>query len=118
MKKDQLFLLMPAFDDDTQPGGPFHCEDCAQIEGLLSYFPRLRDTIDVHYVPFSRPRQPLIDLLGNEHQNCPMIVVGEDTVVSSPVLATSAATGRRFCTAVKDVTQYLMAAHGVSAPHP
>ncbi|MEI6244823.1 MAG: DUF3088 domain-containing protein [Acidobacteriota bacterium] len=116
--KDQLFLLPPTFEDPAHPGVVFHCQDCSTVEGLLSYFPRLREQIDVHYIPFPKPRTALVELLGDQHQNCPTLVVGAGADRFASLLQTSAATGRAFCTDPKDITQYLMAAYGVSAPHP
>lgn len=47
--KDQLFLLNPGFKDDAGDG-PFYCGDSVPVEGLLSFFPALREEIDVRYV--------------------------------------------------------------------
>lgn len=115
--KDQLFLLPASFEDPAHLGVVFHCVDCAQMEGVLSYFPQLRERIDVHYIPFPKPRTALVELLGEAHQNCPTLVAAASTA-HALLLQTSASTGRAFCTDPKDITQYLMAAYGVTAPHP
>ena len=56
MLHDQLFLLRADFADPAFGPGAYHCTDCARIEGLLSYFPRLRTQLDVTYVDLPRPR--------------------------------------------------------------
>jgi hypothetical protein len=114
--KDQLFLLPPAFPDPAIGPGSFHCIECARIEGLLSYQPALRSQIDVHRIPHARPRLALIELLGEAYQNCPALVIA----VPSPSTPTrqSLVTGRHFCTGADEVTAYLVAVYGVSAPHP
>jgi hypothetical protein len=40
MARDLLFLLKEDFPDG--PGAPYYCPDCAQITGVLAYFPKLR----------------------------------------------------------------------------
>jgi hypothetical protein len=44
MKRDILFLLKEDFPDG--PGLPFYCPDCAQVTGVLAYFPKLRHHLD------------------------------------------------------------------------
>src|SRR5579872_4675045 len=64
--KDRLFLLRPGFFKGEK--GPFYCAESASVEGLLGFFPQLREMIDVEYIDFPRPRQVLVELLGNDHQ--------------------------------------------------
>lgn len=116
--KDQLFLLPPGFADLSQGSGPFFCVDCSTVEGILSYFPQLRQQIDVHYIAFPKPRMPLVELLGDAHQNCPTLVVGDQDERYASLLMTSAATGRRFATDPPAITQYLIAKYQISAVHP
>ena len=73
MPHDQLFLLRADFADPALGPGAYHCTDCARIEGLLSYFPQLRTQLDVTYVDLPRPRAPIVELLGPEYQNCPVL---------------------------------------------
>jgi hypothetical protein len=114
--KDRLFLLPAAFLDPAVGAGHFHCIECARIEGLLSYQPALRTKIDVRHVPHARPRVELVELLGEPHQNCPALVIASPS--SSTPTRRSSVTGRHYCTGADEVTAYLVAAYGVSAPHP
>ena len=118
MTKDQLFMLPAAFPDPALGLGGFHCIECARIEGLLSYYPALRAQIDVHYIPAARPRAGLVELLGEPYQNCPTLVVASAAPSKPELLMRSAVTHRYYCTGVDGVTAYLVAAYGVSAPHP
>ena len=118
MQKDQLFLLPPAFPDSAIGPGAFHCVECARLEGLLSYHPALRADIDVHHIPHARPRAALVALLGEPHQNCPTLVVGSTSPAATALVRRSSVTGRDYCTGVADITAYLVAVYGVSAPHP
>ena len=73
MKK--LFLLKADFQDASRADGKrYFCPDCVMIEGLLSYYPRLLDELEVKYVNFARPRPALVNLLGEENQSCPVLV--------------------------------------------
>ncbi len=81
MKK--LFLLKADFkdvnrDDDKR----YFCPDCVMIEGLLSYYPSLVNEIEVKYVNFARPRQVLVDLLGEENQSCPVLVLEDGSFIN------------------------------------
>lgn len=72
MSKDTLFLLAPGFIDD---GRREYCPECAEIWGLLSYFPALKEALDIEYQPIERPRAAIFELLGEPHQNCPTLVL-------------------------------------------
>jgi hypothetical protein len=118
MNKDQLFLLPGWFADPSVGTGAFHCIECARVEGLLSYQPALRARLEVRYVEHARPRNELIELLGEPYQNLPTLVVASPTPAISTLVQTSSITGRSYCTGVEAVTAYLVAVHSVSSPHP
>ena len=50
---DILFLLPADFDDG---GRPWYCRECAEVRGLLAYYPRLAEVLEVRTVDFARPR--------------------------------------------------------------
>lgn len=64
--KDQLFLMAPGFMNAGL--GPFYCGDSVSVEGLLGFFPDLRTKVDVNYIEFPRPRQAIVDLIGDDNQ--------------------------------------------------
>lgn len=115
--RDQLFLLTPLFPDQAAGAGAFHCPECAQVEGLLSYFPFLRSRVEVSYVDFARPRPAIIALLGAEHQSCPVLVLGGAAPAGVPVQH-HVPTNRDFVAGAAAIANYLAAAHGISRPHP
>ena len=117
MPSDQLFLLPAGFADLAHGPGTYHCIDCARIEGLLSYFPHLREQLTVAYVDFPRPREQLIALLGEPHQNCPTLVVHNATGTHAHLLQRSPITGQSYCTGAHDISAYLHAEYTVSAAH-
>jgi hypothetical protein len=72
MTRDILFLLNPRFVSET--GTRQFCPETMMIEGVLSCFPDLRARLDVRYVDFSKPRKPIVELLGEARQGVPMLV--------------------------------------------
>lgn len=79
----RLFLLKTDFQDlNIRDGKNYFCPDCALIEGLLSYYPRLRSELEVHYMDFARPRTVLVDLLGEANQSCPVLVLEDGSFIN------------------------------------
>ncbi len=62
-----------------------------------------------------RPRQPVIDQVGETHQSCPILIL--DDTLDWPDAKVSETTGRRF---LQDhaIAPYLAARYGVGRPHP
>lgn len=71
-----LFLLRSNLEVRGTAGR--YCPDCALIEGVLVYHPALRQALDIRYVDFARPRQAIVDLVGEGEQGCPMLLVAPD----------------------------------------
>ncbi len=71
--RDTLFLAEAAFAVDGD--GPFYCGDCIAIEGLLSLATAIAGGLEIRRLPFPRPRQVLVDLLGEQHQSLPDLVL-------------------------------------------
>ena len=72
MARDRLFLLAPGFEKD---GIPSFCGPCAMVEGFLGYFPQVRETLEIVYYPFPRPRAAIVDLVGEANQSMPVLVL-------------------------------------------
>ena len=64
--KDHLFLLNPNFKDDNKgiKDQVYYCPFNAMLEGVLKYFPHLREELKITYVDFPRPRKQIIEILG------------------------------------------------------
>lgn len=73
MKTPILFLIRPNSRPDRPEG--WYCPDCAIVEGVLAYYPQLRQVIDIRHVDFARPRTALIALIGETHQDCPCLLL-------------------------------------------
>jgi Protein of unknown function (DUF3088) len=73
MRKPILFLIAPNSRPDRPEG--WYCPDCALVEGVLAYYPQLRQAIDIRLVRFPRPRAELVALIGEERQDCPCLLL-------------------------------------------
>jgi len=116
MSKDKLFLLKPDFMDAEE--GPFYCPESAPIEGLLSYYPRLRDQLEVCYLDFARPRQAIIDEIGAENQGMPVIVLATGERIPAGDFEAREADGKYFITGDTEICSYLSMAYGIGMAHP
>ena len=103
--KDQLYLLRPGFHNAGM--GPLYCSDSAPVEGVLSFFPQLRQLVDVHYLEFPRPREALVKALGVENQSLPVLVLAADRALKSPDLVPRSAHGKHYFAEEKSIRQYL-----------
>lgn len=106
--KDQLFLMQPGF---TNAGmGPFYCGDSVSVEGLLGFFPELREKVDVEYIPFTRPRQPIAEMLGAENQSIPVLVLAE---ADGADFGAKTANGHAFISDERKIRDYLSGKFGL-----
>ncbi len=82
---EKLFLLNPDFQDINRGAEKkYFCPPCALIEGVLSFYPRLRNELEITYVDFVRPRPAIIELIGEENQGCPVLVLEDGSFVNEP----------------------------------
>lgn len=111
--RDQLFVYRPGFVDGGQP---YFCPYSAQVIGFLSYYPQVRDTLELVELEFARPRRPLSDLLGEATQSAPMLVLAG---APAPVAGVTVreVNGRRYVETTLEILRYLAATRGLPAPH-
>ncbi|WP_425410456.1 DUF3088 family protein [Hyphococcus sp.] len=112
MERDVLFLLPPGFQDN---GRREFCPECAEIWGVLSYFPAIRESLEIRYQPLDHPRAGLVALLGDGEWNCPTLVLAEDADGGAQVHK-KAANGARFVDNARDMANYF--AHKFGTPFP
>ena len=113
--RDRLFLLQPDFTDPAYPGQRFFCWHCALLEGVLASFPQLHDALDVERIAWPRPRQAIIDLIGEDNQSLPVLVLADDAEAG---LETGAANGRKFVEGKDAILAALTARLGIPEAHP
>lgn len=111
--KDKLFVLRPGFDDG---GTRYFCPYSAQVIGFLTYYPGVKDTLEIIELEFPKPRHPLADVLGAMHQAAPMLVLaGEPAVV--PRVTISEANGHSYVERTIEILRYLAVTRDVPVPH-
>lgn len=111
MTKDELFLLKPDFRKGDE--GTFYCAECALVEGVLSFYPKLRHKLDVQYVDFVKPRAAVMAELGDANQSCPVLILADGRRVLDASLEVKEANGRRFITNETHIRRYLAETYGV-----
>lgn len=108
---DQLFILRPHFFDGER--GPFYCGDSVSVEGLLSFFPTLREWIDVQYIDFPHPRAEIVARIGDANQSLPVLVLASESRVKDPQIPLSVHNGVRFINREADIRRYLSTQYGL-----
>lgn len=108
--KDTLYLLRPGFMNAGI--GPLYCNDSAPVEGMLSFFPNLRQLLDVQYVQFARPRRPLVEALGPDHQSLPVLILAPGRTLNPGAPQPESANGRLFFASERLVRDYLSTQYG------
>ena len=85
--------------------------------GLLEFYPALKQQLEVRWLEFSRPRPELIDLLGEEKQSCPVLVL-KDAPNDPPTMSeVQRANGRWFVEGADEIAHYLAQVNGIGVPH-
>lgn len=110
---DKLFVLRPGFDDK---GTLYFCPFSAQVIGFLTYYPQVKDTLEVIELEFPKPRHPLFDLLGETHQSAPMLVLDGEGV-DVPHVTRHQANGHTYVEKTMEIMRYLAATRSVPGPH-
>jgi hypothetical protein len=111
--RDTLFLLEPDFTDGT---GRFFCPGSALVEGMLSFYPELREHVEVRYLPFARPRQEVLERIGEDNQGCPVLVLHADSPLPEGIGHGVAGT-TRFINDERAICEYLAVRFGTGRPH-
>src|ERR1700685_2381585 len=109
--KDRLYLLRSGFMKGD--AGPFYCNDSVPVEGMLSFFPQLRQLLDVQYVEFARPRIALVEELGTEHQSLPVLVLASGRTPKRGTPESQSTNSRRFYVDERKIREYLSIQHGL-----
>jgi hypothetical protein len=114
MRRDVLFLIKAPFEDHALEG-TWYCHDCAALEGALLANAQWFRSIDVHRLPFPRPRHDLVALIGEENQDMPVLVLADASTAPDTVKIFGR---RRFITDARAIARYLVSAYGGAGPHP
>lgn len=112
MIKDILFLLPPGFYDNERRE---FCPECAEMWGVLSYYPAIKEALDIRYVGIEHPRGPICALLGDGNWNAPTLVLaaGRRVGESVPVKTTA---GREYIGSARGIAKYFADTYGTPVP--
>ena len=113
--KDKLYLLKPDFMDGEE--GPYYCPHSVPVEGLLSFYPQLREAVDVYYLDFPRPRQTIIKQIGEENQSLPVIIIESGDGIPESAAGVQQAEGKFFINEESEIRAYLSTKYGVGISH-
>ncbi|MGB3455348.1 MAG: DUF3088 family protein [Litorimonas sp.] len=108
--RDTLYLLPPGFEDR---GERQYCPECAEIWGVLAYYPAIRETLDIVYVDVAHPRAPLVARLGEGSWNAPTLVLGKAAPDGPGV---KRANNERYLDSARDIGRYWASLHGIAVP--
>lgn len=114
LERDTLFILRAPFEDPALEGTWF-CTSCATMEGVLLANPQWARAIEVKRMPYPRPRHDVIELIGEENQSLPVLVLADR---SAPPEGAKEYRGRFFLDEPKPIARYLAATYGGAGPHP
>ena len=116
MDRDALLVIGAPFEDPEHPGKSWFCRDCATMEAALSYNPDWEKRLNVQRLAYPRPRWAVIELIGEENQSLPALVLADAS--KAPEGAKIAANGRAFITDPKIILRYLTSTYGGVGQHP
>lgn len=114
LSRDTLFIIKAPFED-RELEGTWFCTSCATMEGALLANPHWANRIDVKRSEFPRPRREIINLIGDENQSMPVLVLADG---ATPPADAKEYEGRYFLDEPKPITRYLAATYGGAGPHP
>lgn len=115
MIRDRLYLLKSDFMDHGK--GPYFCPDCAQLLGLLEFDPALKQKLEMRFVDFPRPRPELLQLLGEQNQSCPVLVLKDPPSNLPESVPVQNANGQSFVEGVDENANYFAHVYGTGIPH-
>ena len=110
MSRDTLFLLPPGIQEKGQRQ---YCPECAEIWGVLAYYPALRETLNVVYQPLTHPRPQIVDLLGDGRWNCPTLVLAEESPDGPDVKGSE---NVRYIDSARGIGRYWAQLYGTAIP--
>lgn len=111
MPRDTLFMLAPGFEDN---GRREFCPECAELFGILSYFPAIRDAVDIVHVGIAHPRAPITALLGEGNFNAPTLVIADGTDTPDGV-SFKTANGRKYMDSTRKIAALWAERYGIPA---
>lgn len=112
MSKDLLFLLPPGFEDNNRRE---FCPECAELWGVLHYYPAIKEALDIRYVGIDHPREPICELLGEGRWNAPTLILGGAS--PAPQMdSIKSSNGRFYLGSARQIAKYFGIRFGIAHP--
>ena len=108
--RDILFLLPPGFEDNDRRE---FCPECAELWGVLHYYPAIKEAIEIRYVGIDHPRSPICDILGERRWNAPTLVLSPEQE-EFPNAQTE--NGVAYLGSAREIAKYFAARFGIAMP--
>lgn len=108
MERDILFVLPPGFIDNNRRE---YCPECAEMSGLLAYFPAIKDALDIRHVGIDHPRHTITAVLGNGAFNAPTLVLAAKTILP-PEIDFGVANGRTYLDSIRTISALFAQRYG------
>ena len=115
MDRDKLIILETDFEDPAYPDKRFYCWHCILMEGVLAAFHALANAIDVERIPWPRPRQKVIQHIGEMNQSVPVLLLADN---APDRLQTGIYQGRRFVEGKDAILNVFNLRYGIPLPRP
>ncbi len=112
MGKDRLYLLPPGFEDNDRRE---FCSECAELWGVLSYYPAIKESLEISYVGINHPRTPIEELLGEGRWNAPTLILENPALVSGE-FQTKMSNGETYLDSARQIAKYFAAKFGTAMP--
>jgi hypothetical protein len=116
----KLFLLKPDFVDIKIDNEDklYYCPQCAMISGIIKYYPQLETVLEINYVDFQRPRKAIIELIGEDNQSCPVLIIENSQEGSVDISYFHSYGDILFVNSNDLIIKYLTEKYGIGIPHP
>ena len=116
----KLFLLKPDFKDSKIDNEEklYYCPQCALIAGIIKYYPQLETRLVINYVDFQRPRKAIIELIGEDNQSCPTLIIENNQEENVDLSYFNSYGDILFINSTDSILKYLSEKYGIGNPHP
>lgn len=112
MVKDQLFLLPPGFSAN---GRREFCPECAEMWGVLGYYPAIKEALEIEYVGIEHPRDALCEILGQGQWNAPTLIV-RNRMADADAMPLQTSNGVEFLGSAREISKYFALRFGTALP--
>jgi hypothetical protein len=116
----KLFLLKPDFFDINIDNERklYYCPQCALIAGIIKYYPQLETLLEIKYVDFKRPRKAIAELIGEDNQSCPVLIIENSQDENVEISYFNSYRDKLFVNSTDLIVKYLSEKYGIGIPHP